>query len=186
MKRNPRIVRDLSAIDQRDWDALEHHDNPFLSRAFLLALESSGSVNAASGWQAHHLCLYEDARLVAFAPTWLKSHSHGEFVFDWAWADAYQRRGRNYYPKLLTAIPYSPVPGPRLLVQRGHAQAALLREELVQFAVAESEALDLSSWHCNFTAEADDVALRQPQLLARSDWQFHWFNQGYQDRKSVV
>ncbi|HLF30116.1 MAG TPA: GNAT family N-acetyltransferase [Xanthomonadales bacterium] len=179
MKRDPRIVTDLSTISQQDWDALDHGDNPFLARGFLHALEASGSVTAETGWQPHHLCLYEGARLVAVAPSYLKTHSHGEFVFDWAWADAYQRHGRNYYPKLLTAVPYSPVPGPRLLVQRDHPETATLRRALIKLALAQCEQLDLSSWHCNFVAASDLAALQQADLLARGDWQFHWFNRGY-------
>jgi predicted N-acyltransferase len=177
--RTARIVTDIAAIDARDWQALDHHDNPFLSQGFLHALESSGSVSEASGWQPHHLCLFENEHLVGLAPSYLKAHSHGEFVFDWAWADAYRRYGQEYYPKLLTAVPYSPVPGPRLLVQRDHPQAPLLRKELVQLAQTECETLGLSSWHCNFISEPDFQALQQASLLARSDWQFHWFNQGY-------
>ncbi len=179
MTRTTRIVTDIAAIGARDWEALDHHDNPFLSQAFLHALEASGSVSEASGWQPHHLCLFENEHLVGLAPSYLKSHSHGEFVFDWAWADAYQRYGRKYYPKLLTAVPYSPVSGPRLLVQRDHPQGPLLRKELVHLAQTECEALGLSSWHCNFISEPDIKALQQTPLLARSDWQFHWFNQGY-------
>jgi len=177
--RSARIIADISAVDTQDWAELDHDDNPFVSAEFLQALESSGSVCKATGWQPHHLCVYEDKRLVAFAPSYLKYHSHGEFVFDWSWADAYQRHGREYYPKLLTAVPYSPVPGPRLLVQRGHPQADMLRRELIQLARAQCEQRGLSSWHCNFINEADLQALRNESLLTRSDWQFHWFNQGY-------
>ncbi len=178
--RAAKIVTDIAAVDPRQWEQLDHEDNPFLSLAFLQALETSGSVTAATGWQPHHLCLYEGDRLVAFAPSYLKSHSHGEFVFDWAWADAYQRHGKTYYPKLLTAVPYSPVSGPRLLVCRDHPQAAALRMELVDLARSQCEALGLSSWHCNFINESDFQTLQNESLLARSDWQFHWFNQGYQ------
>jgi len=177
--RTTRILTEISDIDARDWAGLDHDDNPFVSIEFLRALESSGSVCKASGWQPHHLGLYEDDRLVAIAPTYLKNHSHGEFVFDWAWAEAYQRHGREYYPKLLTAVPYSPVPGPRLLVQRDHPRAEMLRKELIRLARAQCEELELSSWHCNFINEADFGALRDEPLLARSDWQFHWFNHGY-------
>ncbi len=175
-----RIVTDISIIGQRAWDELDHADNPFVSFAFLAALESSGSVSAATGWQAHHLAVYEDERLLAFAPSYLKSHSHGEFVFDWAWADAYQRHGRAYYPKLLTAVPYSPVPGPRLLVRRDDPRGPALRRRLVQLALAECERLQLSSWHCNFVLEADAAALGHEPLLARTDWQFHWANRDYE------
>jgi len=177
--RTARIVTEMAALGRADWDELDHRDNPFVSYTFLHALEASGSVSEASGWKPQHLCLFENERLVAFAPCYLKTHSHGEFVFDWAWADAYQRCGRKYYPKLLTAVPYSPVPGPRLLVQKNHPHCLRLRKELVDLALAQCEALDLSSWHCNFVDQSDCQALRQELLLARSDWQFHWFNRPY-------
>lgn len=176
-----RVVTDISAIGQLAWNELDHGDNPFVSFEFLCALELSGSVCAASGWQPHHLALYEDERLLAVAPSYLKSHSHGEFVFDWAWAEAYHRHGRDYYPKLLTAVPYSPVPGPRLLVRRTDPRGFTLRQQLVDLALAECERLQLSSWHCNFVLEPDAAALQREPLLARNDWQFHWTNRNYRD-----
>ena len=113
-----RIVTDFDSIDPAQWERLDHADNPFLSHEFLAALESSGTIAARSGWTPQHLTAYEGEQLVAFAPTYIKTNSHGEFVFDWAWADAYHRHGLAYYPKLLTAVPYSPVTGPRLLTRR--------------------------------------------------------------------
>lgn len=180
MKTVPRIITDFSKIDKRDWDQLDHRDNPFLSHAFLNALETSASVCVDSGWQPHHLGLYQGDQLVAFAPTYIKSHSHGEFVFDWAWAAAYQRHRLPYYPKLLTAIPYSPVTGPRLLVKIGHPDTDLLRQSLVDLAINECRTWDFSSWHCNFCNETDSAAMDKEPLLARRDWQYHWFNQDYQ------
>ena len=180
MKTVPRIITDFSKIDERDWDQLDHRDNPFLSHAFLDTLEASASIRADSGWQPHHLGLYQGERLVAFAPTYIKSHSHGEFVFDWAWAAAYQRHRLPYYPKLLTAIPYSPVTGPRLLVKTGHPDAGLLRQALVDLAIDECRTWGFSSWHCNFCNDTDAAVLATDPLLARKDWQYHWFNQDYQ------
>ena len=110
-----RIIERLDAIAAADWDALRPDDNPFLSHAFLAGLERDGCLRAEWGWQAQHLGLFEDARLVAVAPLYLKFNSHGEFVFDHAWAQALERAGGDYYPKLLCAVPYSPVVGPRLL-----------------------------------------------------------------------
>lgn len=147
--------------------------------AFLGGLESSGSVGALTGWQPHHLALFEKDRLVAFAPTYIKSNSHGEFVFDWAWADAFRQHQLPYYPKLLTAVPYSPVTGPRLLTQQSHPQAERLRKGLVQLALDDCDKAGFSSWHCNFVSEEDQGALQDSDLLARSDWQFHWRNRGY-------
>jgi len=176
-----RIVEDFASIEPDAWDALDHRDNPFLSHAFLAALERSGSIGPASGWTPQHLAVYEGDDLVAFAPTYLKSHSHGEFVFDWAWADAYQRMGLPYYPKLLTAVPYSPVTGPRLLTRRGHPAPDELRRELVSHAIALCTERQLSSWHCNFVLQDEQAALQSVALLPRQDWQFHWHNEGYED-----
>ena len=180
MDTTPRIITDLSTIDKRDWAQLDHEDNPFLSLSFLRALEASGSVSPASGWQPHHLAIFQEERLAAFAPTYVKTHSHGEFVFDWAWADAYHRNGLDYYPKMLTAIPYSPVSGPRLLSSEASADSPALRKMLLQLAVDECHQGEYSSWHCNFTRQADEAALAQANLLKRQDLQFHWFNRGYQ------
>lgn len=179
MNLTPRIIQNFLSIDPQEWDRLDHADNPFLSFEFLAGLESSGSVGAHVGWQPHHLALYEDQNLLAFAPSYIKTNSHGEFVIDWAWADAYQRHGLAYYPKLLTAVPYSPVTGPRLLAQQGHPEQERLRKELIQFATKECEQAGLSSWHCNFVSRADHQVLEDTNLLNRSDWQFHWRNRDY-------
>jgi predicted N-acyltransferase len=176
-----RIVGEFASIEAGDWEALDHRDNPFLSHAFLSGLEQSGSIGPGSGWTPHHLALFEDGQLVAFAPSYLKAHSHGEFVFDWAWADAYQRLALPYYPKLLTAIPYSPVSGPRLLTRRSHPAPEALREGLVNTALELVSEYELSSWHCNFVPAEDRPALESRGLLTRQDWQFHWFNEGFAD-----
>lgn len=181
MSLEARIVTELGAIPPADWVRLGHADNPFVSQGFLAALESSGSLSARAGWTPQHLALFDQGRLVALAPTYVKTNSHGEFVFDWNWADAYHRHGLPYYPKLLTAVPYSPVTGPRLLVAADHAAAGVLRERLVRLALDHCASHGLSSWHCNFSSAADDAALEGAGLLPRSDWQFHWFNRGYAD-----
>jgi predicted N-acyltransferase len=177
----PRILPSLGAVDADDWARLEHHGNPFLSHAFLAGLESTGSIGPHAGWAPHHLALYEDGRLAAFAPTYEKSNSHGEFVFDWAWADAYQRNGLVYYPKLLTGVPYSPVTGPRLLTARDHPEPDRLRRLLIELALGECRAHGFSTWHCNFVREDEFDALAGHGLLQRNDWQFHWRNRGYAD-----
>ena len=174
-----RIITDFSSISRREWALLDHADNPFLSHAFLGALESTGSITPENGWQPNHLALFDEHGLAAFAPTYLKSNSHGEFVFDWAWADAYQRHGLPYYPKWLTAIPYTPVSGPRLLVRSGHPDPVALRQALADMAVGVCEQNQLSSWHCNFISDEDGETLEGCELLARQDWQFHWHNRDY-------
>src|SRR5690606_731836 len=124
-KAEPRIVRDLRTIDPAEWDRLHDGGNPFVSHAFLSGLEACGCIRPEWGWQPRHLTLWEGPRLVAAAPGYLKHNSHGEFVFDHAWAHAYAQAGAEYFPKWLGAVPYSPVTGPRLLAADGAARAAL-------------------------------------------------------------
>jgi hypothetical protein len=170
-------IDDISAAD---WNRLAG-DNPFLNQAFLAALEHSGSADAASGWRPLHLS-YRDGSgsLLGVLPLYLKSHSYGEFVFDWAWADAYQRHGLSYYPKLVSAVPFSPVPGPRLLVtpaaDRGEVVAALLKE--LRELAKEHKA---SSVHCLFPLEQELSDWNQAGFLTRRDTQFHWHNRDYRD-----
>ncbi|WP_322978616.1 GNAT family N-acetyltransferase [Pseudomonas sp. C11] len=167
-------LRDLSADT---WDALVPETQPFLRHAFLSALEDSGSVGGRSGWQpSHRLWLDERGELQAALPAYLKQHSYGEYVFDHAWADACRRAGIDYYPKLLGAVPFSPVSGPRLLgSQQGAAQLlAALTDGL--------ETEGLSSLHVNFTQESCDQVLQQCDgWLQRLGCQFHWHNRGYRD-----
>lgn len=169
-----------TAIDQlpaEAWDTLRADANPFVSHAFLAALEHGGCIRPDWGWQAHHLGLYGNDRLLAAAPLYLKGNSHGEFVFDWSWASAWERAGGDYYPKLLNGVPYSPVPGPRLLAGTGDG-APLLQRALVEAMRSEAERMGLSSIHANFLQEAELPAF-DVNWLARSDVQFHWHNRGY-------
>jgi len=170
----------LDEIPAAAWNALLPDDNPFLDHAFLAGLERHGCIDARTGWQPHHLGLYDGRRLVAAAPLYLKGNSHGEFVFDWSWAAAYARHGLAYYPKLLCAVPYSPVAGPRLLAGR-EPGADALRRQLVAAIRAEGERLGLSSAHLNFAADADADAFAGAGWLPRFDWQFHWHNRGWRD-----
>ncbi|HEY6610968.1 MAG TPA: GNAT family N-acetyltransferase [Pseudomonas sp.] len=171
----------LSHIDQLQaatWDALLPDGQPFLRHAFLSTLEESGSVGPRNGWRpAHRLLRDGDGRLLAAMPTYLKSHSRGEYVFDWAWADACQRAGIAYYPKLLAAVPFSPVAGARLLA-RDAADAGRLLDGLTARMADEG----ISGLHVNFTdAFADEVIARREGWLERLGCQFHWFNRGYRD-----
>ena len=170
----------IDAIPAEVWDALLPDDNPFVRHAFLDGLERHGCIDPRSGWQAHHLALHDRGRLLAAAPLYLKGNSHGEFVFDWSWARAYAQHGLDYYPKLLCAVPYSPVTGPRLLAGRG-ADADHLRAALLAALRDEATRLRLSSAHINFVTDADAAAFEPDAWLARSDWQFHWHNRGWND-----
>ncbi|MEO8810440.1 MAG: peptidogalycan biosysnthesis protein, partial [Rhodanobacter sp.] len=144
---------------------------------FLAALEDTGCVRPEWGWQAHHLGLYDEGRLVAAAPLYLKGNSHGEFVFDWSWARAWERAGGNYYPKLLNGVPYSPIPGPRLLAGCDE-RTPMLQQALVAAMREEAGRRRLSSVHANFL-QTDELAAFDEQWLVRSDVQFHWHNHGY-------
>jgi uncharacterized protein len=175
----------IDDIPGAKWDALRPDDNPFLSHAFLAGLERTGCIRPEWGWQAHHLGLYRKRELIAAAPLYLKGNSHGEFVFDWSWASAWERAGGDYYPKLLNAVPYSPVTGPRLLAGRDPTETPALRELLVQAMQQQAEHLQLSSVHANFLDDAD-LAAFNADWMARSDVQFHWHNRGYADFDSFL
>ncbi len=154
--------------------------NPFIAHAFLLALERSRSVGGRSGWTPAHVLVEEaGGRLVAAAPTYLKSHSQGEYVFDHGWADAYQRAGGRYYPKLQVAVPFTPVTGRRLLVAPDAASGA--RETLIAGLRALREAAGASSIHVTFPDADDMEALRRAGFVARTGEQFHFINEGYRD-----
>jgi hypothetical protein len=170
------IVEDLHELPAADWDQLAADGPPFMRHAFLLALQSSGCVGEGTGWQPHFVRIdAPDGTLAAAAPLFLKSHSYGEYVFDWAWADAYRRHGLRYYPKGLVAIPFTPVPGPRLLARDAEARAALVRALLAQ-----CETLQLSSLHVLFPTAADEAAaLEAAGLMRRRGVQFHWTNPGW-------
>ena len=168
-----RFLPSLADVSARDWDALHDGRNPFVSHAFLHGLESQGCLRRDWGWIPHHVTLWEGDTLVAAAPGYLKDNSHGEFVFDHAWAHAYARYGLAYYPKWLCAVPYSPVTGPRLLAQDAAHRKALLtavRDEVLR--------LGLSSAHVNFHAEDEDDAFAS-DWLPRIDVQYHWRNPGH-------
>ena len=177
-----RLVDDLATVASGDWNSLAAASGsgrvqPFLRHEFLHAMEASGCVGAGTGWLPRHLLL-EDARgrLRAAVPLYLKSHSYGEYVFDWAWADAYQRHGQRYYPKLLSAVPFTPVTGPRLLAADGGAREAAARA-LMRLA-AES---GLSSLHVLFPTESEAALLEARGAMQRRGVQFHWRNEGWAD-----
>lgn len=155
------------------------HDNPFVSHAFLLALEESGCLGRRSGWAPAYLLVEDEAgSLLAAAPSFLKSHSQGEYVFDHAWADAYERAGGRYYPKIQVAAPFTPATGPRLLVAEG-PRASEARAALIAGLDALRRQANASSVHVTFAQEPDATALAQAGYLERHDLQFHWRNEGF-------
>ena len=173
------IVEKLSQLSAVDWDACAGSDNPFVSYAFLSALEDSGSATSETGWQPHHLAIeVEGGRLLGVVPMYLKSHSQGEYVFDWGWADAYERAGGRYYPKLQAAAPFSPVTGPRILARPGD-DADAIRATLIAGMIDTVKQYNLSSVNVTFAHEADAGRLEAAGFLIRHGHQFHWQNQGY-------
>ena len=167
----------IHEIPPGEWDACAGGSNPFVSHAFLRAVEDSGSAGARTWWLPQHAALRDAAGgLVAVAPMYAKSHSYGEYVFDHGWANAFDRAGGDYYPKLQVAVPFSPVPGPRLLVRPG---ADVPAETLGRALAQACRELKLSSVHATFCTEADQAALVEAGWLPRIGTQFHWENQGY-------
>jgi len=170
-----RTAEGVASFDKRDWDACAGDANPFVSHDFLSALEESGSATARTGWQPLPIVIDgDDGRPAAILPAYAKSHSQGEYVFDHGWADAWQRAGGHYYPKLQIAVPFSPVPGPRLLMRDAALAPAL---------IAAAETLvrdnDLSSAHATFVAPDQLPLFAAADWLVRTDRQFHWINRGY-------
>lgn len=171
-----RVIGALGEIPASQWDALHDARNPFVAHAFLAGLEQHGALRARFGWTPRHLTLWDDDALVAAMPGYLKTNSHGEFVFDHAWAHAYAQHGRDYFPKWLCAVPYTPVAGPRLLACNSESRRLLL-----QAAIALARSAGASSAHVNFHTAAEDVAF-DPAWLPRCDVQYHWHNTaGWQD-----
>ena len=173
-----RVISSLSEVAAAEWNAVATPDaanyNPFVSHAFLWALEKSGSANAKSGWQASHLVLEENGKIVAACPCYLKSHSMGEYVFDHGWADAFHRAGGQYYPKLQVSVPFTPATGPRLLAPTEHLKK-LLSAELLKLC----KTSHASSIHVTFATPQDEVGFQNAAWLPRNDIQFHWQNAGY-------
>ena len=174
------VHKSIDGIPAGDWNRLVG-DYPFLRHEFLTALEHSGSASAKTGWQAQHLtCADAEGTLLGALPLYLKSNSYGEFVFDWAWADAYQRHGHAYYPKLVSAAPFAPVDGPRLLISPT-ADAAAVSAALIDKTRELARSHRASSVHCLFPRETELPAWENAGFLTRRDCQFHWHDRGYRD-----
>lgn len=179
-----RVHRRVAEIGREGWEACtsnaEYASNPFISYDFIDALELSGCAVAQTGWAPHHLAVEDEAgQVAAVMPLYLKSHSQGEYVFDHSWADAYQRAGGRYYPKLQCAAPFSPVTGPRMMV-RADIDPVIAKRTLLGGAVSLCERLEASSVHVTFPSKADWDFLGGEGLLQRQDQQYHWHNNGYE------
>ncbi|MBT8635022.1 GNAT family N-acetyltransferase [Polynucleobacter paneuropaeus] len=174
------LIDRLSQVSPEQWDALlPAHAGPFLRHAFLSALEETECVGAKTGWQITHLIAKDQQdRLVGAIPLYLKQHSYGEFVFDWAWAEAYHQLGKSYYPKVLSAIPFTPVQGARILVKEGE-QAKVIQELLITGLKSIALENDLSSVHILFPSGNEIQLLVDHDFMLRDSVQFHWQNQAY-------
>ena len=168
------ILDKLADVDAATWNELAG-DNPFLRFEFLNNLERSGCVSRDTGWEPRHILLWREASLIGAMPLYLKHHSYGEYIFDWAWADAYHRHGLSYYPKLSSAIPFTPVSGARLL-----SADPAVREKLANAAIALAQELKASSLHILYPTQGQSEDLKNLGYMLRTSTQFHWRNRGYQ------
>ncbi|HEY4731680.1 MAG TPA: GNAT family N-acetyltransferase [Gammaproteobacteria bacterium] len=173
-----RVVDSIDHVSETAWNALHDNRNPFVRHEFLAALEHHHCVGGDTGWLPKFILARENERLAGAIPMYLKYHSMGEFVFDWAWASAYARSGLNYYPKLVVAIPYTPVTGPRLLLT-DNPQRDDIANILIEYALEYARTSKISSMHWLFTNNEDVQRLKQHGLMMRTDCQFHWKNSGY-------
>ena len=177
-----RLLHSLSEIPAVDWNNLAGDANPFVRHEFLHALERAGCTGAGTGWLPQHTVVTDESsgKTLGAVPLYLKEHSYGEYVFDWAWANAYARANLEYYPKLVAAVPFTPAAGPRLLIapQANHAAVA---NALIEAALTHAQQLRVSSLHWLFTTEPEIQLLKRHGLLRRSGFQFHWSNSGYRD-----
>ena len=175
-----KLVQSIAEIGKAAWDACAGTDNPFLSYDFLHVLEEAGTVTARTGWLPQHVVITDDSKAVlAAVPLYLKGHSQGEYVFDHGWAHAFERAGGQYYPKLISAVPFTPVSGPRLLIHPDQNRSHV-RDLLVAGLQEAVSAHDVSSLHLNFLPEEDWHALGDHGFLQRLGLQYHWHNHGYQ------
>ncbi len=174
---NLHVATEMVAIDADEWDAIAGKKNPFVSHAFLTALESGGAIGGTGGWSPMHLLLRGDGgQLLGAMPHYLKQHSYGEYIFDHSWAHAFERAGGTYYPKLLGAVPFTPASGPRLLVRDGRSD---LKTALAKGVLRLLDEYQLSSAHINFLPENDAKLLANNGWLHRTGIQFHWHNQNF-------
>jgi len=204
------FIRSIDHIEAADWNALCGTDYPFLRHEFFYAMEASKSTTEKTGWQAHHLLISQLSNdnqstntLVAIMPLFIKTHSYGEYVFDWSWADAYHRHGKEYYPKLLNAIPFTPATGARWAIKPGIDHEAII-SFIKSTIILEAEKLQASSFHCLFPNKIDsdqlsaqllaqlsalpssqkaheEIITNDHEWLQRSGYQYHWFNDSYKD-----
>lgn len=177
------VLSQISLVPAATWDALGSPDDPFTRHEFLLALEASNSAVPRTGWAPRHLLASREGQAVGSMPLYLKNHSNGEYIFDWGWADAAMRNGIRYYPKLLSAVPFTPASGPRLRVDPSLPEddQEQIRRSLLAAAVQLAQQENASSLHILFCTEAERISAEAIGLIGRQSMQFHWHDQGYGD-----
>ena len=176
MSFNVKILSSIHQLAAPQWNAICGQNYPFLRHEFLAALEDSACTSKATGWQPYHLSVYQDNQLICIMPMYQKTNSNGEYVFDWDWADAYARHQIQYYPKLLTAIPFSPCYGPRIA---SLVPLAAILPTIVQAIQDLCTEQGFSSWHGLFIPQSDIPLLQDQHFLTREALQYHWFNNDY-------
>ncbi|WP_028468744.1 GNAT family N-acetyltransferase [Neptunomonas japonica] len=170
------LSKSITDIGSVDWERLAGKSHPFIRYEFLEALESSGAVSVQTGWQPLHLRLFEDDECILILPLYLKNHSYGEYVFDWAWADAYERHGLDYYPKLVTSVPFTPATGPRIATNKPLTEVLPLLSQIIKQVCAER---GISSWHGLFFEGEQHQHMKAQNFICRLGTQYHWFNKDY-------
>ena len=179
------FIESIKNINKSTWDDLVNSDYPFMKHSFLLSLEESRCVGEGTGWYPFHLLVKEDEDVIALMPMYIKTDSHGEFIFDWSWADAFYRNGLDYYPKLVSAIPFTPASGPRLCISdesKRTAISALIKEGLEEI----STKLNISSAHILLPEKNELTAYSDSGFSMRTSYSFHWFNNNYSDSVSYT
>jgi len=174
------LINHIDEISREDWNRITGLEYPFIRHEFLHALEESASVSEETGWIPQHCLVYEHNELIALMPMYRKTHSHGEYVFDFEWARAYSQHGLSYYPKWLTAVPFTPCEGGRLFVKDGVDKNAILTS-ILDFITENAQEDNISSWHCLYPTLAETELLSSKNLAIREGVQFRWANKGYRD-----
>lgn len=181
-----RVLSSLASVDAADWDNLTGDDDPFVDHAFLLLLEQSGSVGRGSGWEPAHITVWRGKRLIGALPLYLKTHSYGEYIFDWGWADAAARLGVGYYPKLVSMVPVTPVTGQRILYAPDEDPMPIVRR-LIDGCLDLADSAGMSSVHLLFLNPKEQAWVsRDGRLMSRLSFQFHWRNEGYESFDAFV
>jgi len=186
------FVEDIASIPPQEWNLLMSEGKtercPFIRHEYLLALETSGAVSPKTGWTPMHLTVFMGEKRVAVMPLYSKMHSYGEYVFDWSWAEAYERNQVQYYPKLLSAIPFTPVTGVRLGISQTieTTQVESVWSSIVNALNQRLKQVGFSGWHCLFIPQRQSMGLAKQRTLTRTGTQFHWFNRGYTDFEAFL